>query len=211
MEIHATYCPALIDCKMMTGVINNCPNLEDCLVNSRLSRNEAMRLYFLNKGADPKYIRAERTLLKLSNTLEQYIPTDKFTYNPDFQTRDNIIFGQQIDWKEVVGGANFFENLTLDKLFNLIKLNFANIIHKHNEAPSIGEFFTFAEIQAAKGNIFTFEGYAIMPQRYDYRVSIDGTIFNGSYQNQLLEDFGEFVAAPDELSIEPNYLRAWWD
>lgn len=211
MEIHGTYCPALIDCKMMTGVTNNCPNLEDCLANSRLSRNEAMQLYFMNKGANPQCIRAERTLLKLSHTLEQYIPTDIFTCNPDYQTRDNIIFGQQIDWEEECGGAKFFEDLTLDQLHNLIKHNFVDITQKHNEAPSIGEFFTFTETQAAKGYVFTFEGYAIMPQRHDYRVSVDGIIFNGDYSNQLLTDFGEFVGAPDELSIEPNYLRAWWD
>lgn len=196
---------------MMTGVINNCPNLEDCLANSRLSRNEAMRLYFMNIGANPEHIRAQRTLLKLSHTLEQYIPTDKFTYNLDYQTRDNIIFGQQIDWEEECGGANFFYELTLDKLHCLIEQNFADITQKHNEVPSISEFFTFAETQAAKGYIFTFEGYAISPERDDYRISIDGIIFNGDYSNQLLADFGEFVGVPDELSIEPNYLRAWWD
>lgn len=211
METYETYCPALINCKMMTGITNNCPNLLDCLSNSRLSRNEAMRLYYINKGANPEYICIERTLLKLTHTLDEYIPTDKFTYNPDYQTRDNILFGKQIDWKEVGGGAKNFYNLGLDKLHKLTELNFANIIEKHNEAPSIGEFFTFAEMQAAKGYIFTFEGYAIMPKRHDYRISIDGIVFNGNYQNQLLADFGNFVGAPDELSIESNYLRAWWD
>lgn len=211
METNETYCPALIDCKMMTGIINNCPNLLNCLANSRLSRNEAMRLYYINKGANPEYVCTERTRLNITYTLEEYIPTDNFTYNPDYQTRDNIIFDKQIDWEEVGGGAKNFYNLSLDKLLSLIKLNFANITQKHNEAPSIGEFFTFAETQATKGYTFTFEGYAIMPKRYDYRVSIDGIIFNGDYQNQLLADFGNFVGAPDELSIEPNYLRAWWD
>lgn len=211
METHETYCPAQIDCKMMTGVIYNCPNLLDCLSNSHLSRNEAMRLYYINTGANPEYIYTERTLLKLSHTLEEYVPTNNFTYNHDYQTRDNIIFGKQIDWEEVGGGAKNFYNLSLDKLHNLIKLNFANITQKHNEAPSIGEFFTFAEIQATRGYFFTFEGYAIIHKRSDYRISIDGIVFNGDYQNELLTDFGEFVGAPDELSVEPNYLRAWWD
>ncbi|OKH55988.1 hypothetical protein NIES2101_01620 [Calothrix sp. HK-06] len=108
MKGNEIYCPALIDCKLMTGVRNNCPNLLNCLANSRLGRNEAMRLYFINKGANPQYICTERILLKLSPTLSQYIPIDEFTYNTDYQTRDNIIFDKQIDWEEVGGGAKIF-------------------------------------------------------------------------------------------------------
>ena len=211
MESHETFCPALLDCMAMTAVTNDCPNLAHCLANSPLNRKSAMRLYYLNKGINPEYIRVERISLQLSPTLQKYIPTTNFTYNTDYPTRDAIIFGMQINWEEVGGGAKNFYYLTLEKLYQLIEHNFALITEKHNESPSIGDFFTFAEIQAVNSYIFTFEGYAIMPRRCDYRISLDGIVFNGDYSPQLLADFRDFVGVPDELSIEPNYLRAWWD
>ncbi len=206
-------CPMQLDCKAMTGVIYQCPNVSECLRNSRLNRIEALLLYFLNQGVKPEDIKVDGQPLQLSNILAS--PTSlqraNFIYNTDHQTRDAIIFGTRLQWSEVFGGANNFYELTVDQLQQLINQGFASPIEKQNNSPMIAEFLTFARIQASRGFEFTFEGYAISPFREDYRVSIDGIVFNGTCSNQLIAEFQDFVGSPDELDIKPNYLRAWWD
>lgn len=51
--------PMLLDCKTMTGVIYNCPNLSECLRNSRLNQIQALLLYLLNQGFKPEDIKVD--------------------------------------------------------------------------------------------------------------------------------------------------------
>jgi hypothetical protein len=203
----------LLDCKTMTGVIHNCPNLSECLRNSRLNRIQALVLYFLNQGIKPSDIKVDGQPLQVGQILNQLSDLDRtnFVYSRDYQTRDTIIFGTSLEWSEVFGGAKNFYNLSIDQLQQLVDSGFASPIEKHNESPAIIEFLTFARIQLFKGFIFTFEGYVVSPFREDYRVSIDGIVFNGTCEPELVADFQAFVGCPDELDIKPNYLRAWWD
>lgn len=201
-----------LDCQNMTGVIYNCPNLSECLDNSTLSRKEAIRLYFLNQGIKPEDIKIN-VQPPLENNLF-YSPcsySSTFTYNLDSETRDRIIFGTPIEWEDSMGGAQHFHNLTREKLEQLISQSFANPLDAQNFSPTISELLEFARRQASKGFEFTFEGYVISPQRPDYRVSIDALVYRGICSTELIFDFQEFANGPDEIDIEPNYLRAWWD
>ncbi len=201
-----------LDCQAMTGIIYNCPNLSECLDNSSLNRREAIRLYFLNQGIKPEDIRINGRPTQHNNT--DYSPclySSSFTYNFDSETRDRIIFGTSIVWEDSMGGARRFHNLSRENLQQLISQGFANRADSQNFSPTIGEFFDFAQRQGNKGFEFTFEGYVISPERRDYRVSIDGLFYRGICSTELILDFQEFVNEPDELEIEPNYLRAWWD
>lgn len=197
----------------MTGVIYNCPNLGECLQNSPLDRMEAMLLYFLNKGVKPEDIKTEVKFDRLSSISYPSPPSDEitFTCNRDSENRDRIIFGAPVDWPQEFGGLKYFDTLTIGRLQHLIREGFVNPSARHNLSPTIEAFLEFARIQASKGCEFTFLGYAISPSREDYRVSIDGIIFNGHCSFELVSEFNEFAYEADELDIQPHYLRAWWD
>ncbi|NJM49398.1 MAG: hypothetical protein HC860_27125 [Alkalinema sp. RU_4_3] len=48
---------------------------------------------------------------------------------------------------------------------------------------------------------------------YNGDVMIDGIYYQGDYPAEIGLAFARFVAPyhPDELSLEPDKLRAWWD
>ncbi len=201
-----------LDCQTMIGVIYNCPNLSECLDNSPLNRREAIRLYFLNQGIKPEDIKINVPSPVENNPFDDsYSESSTFTYNLESETRDRIIFGAPVEWQYSIGGAQRFDNLTIEKLEQLISQSFANPLDAQNFSPTITELLEFAQRQANKGFEFVFEGYVISPQRRDYRVSIDGLVYRGTYSTELIFDFQEFVGEPDEINLEPNYLRAWWD
>jgi hypothetical protein len=203
----------LIDCKIMTGTIYNCPNLSECLQNTNLNRMQALLLYFLNKGVRPEDIKIDGKPLQVNEILTRLpsLEPSDFTCNRDYLTRDNIIFGSSLEWEELCGGAKNFYNLTVEQLQELIDLGFASPIERQNFSPAICEFLTFGRIQKNRGYVFTFDGYVISPFREDYRVSIDGIVFHGTVSQELINDFQAFITSPDEIDIKHNYLRAWWD
>lgn len=201
-----------LDCRAMTGIIHNCPNLSECLDNSPLDRREAIRLYLLNQGKKPDDLKVNEQPFLISRPVYQpcsYRPP--FIYNPDHDTRDTILFGCLIEWENVMGGLNRFQDLTVEKLELLVNQNFANPLETQNLSPTIEAFIEFARQQTSKGFEFVFEGYAISPYRADYRVSIEGMVYHGICSDELILEFQEFVGEPDEVDINPDYLRAWWD
>lgn len=201
-----------LDCKSMTGIIYNCPNLDECLENSPLNRMEAIRLYYLNQGVKPEELQIKDRPYRRSQRNHQPGHRGDFIYNKDSETRDRIVFGAPVQWGETYGGLKNFSSLTVEKLQQLIAQRFADPLSGHNNSPTIREFREFAQQQARKGFIFYFEGYAISPAREeDYRVAIDAILFNGSCPHQLIVEFQEFVGDPDELDLDPYYLRAWWN
>lgn len=205
------YCPMQLDCKVMTGVIHNCPNLSECLRNSPLRRVDALRLYFQNLGvqpdSSPDSLYAD--LCPSATLASPYAPA--FAYNPDSPTRDRILFGCEIDWERQPGGIKRFEGVSLSQLQQLVDGGFANPQERHNFAPSIAAVMEFVRTQAHCGVAFTFEGYAIPPWRDDYRVSIDGISARGDCVSETIVAFRELARHADELTIESDYLRAWWD
>jgi hypothetical protein len=200
-----------LDCKTMTGVIHNCPNLKQCLQNSTLNRLEAMRLYFLNLGVKPEDIDANISDSATRVQSSPFTPRQRFTYNQDSRTRDTIIFGKPIDWDNDLGGAYYFDELTVEQLEQLVNQQFADPAERQNFSPTLGDFLAFAQTQKSKGFEFTFEGYVISPKREDYRVSIDGIQFQGDCSYQVITDFHAIAYNADELDIDPTFIRAWWD
>ncbi len=137
----------------------------------------------------------------------------RFYYNRDWFTRDTIIFGAPPlpQAPEYGGGCRYFDRLTLDQLRRLVVLRFADPDGVKNSSPSTQEFLNFVQSQANLGFQFVFEGYAIHPQREDYRVTIDAIAYAGEATDDVSQAFQEFSMDADELEISPNYLRAWWD
>lgn len=200
------FCPMKLDCKTMTGIIHNCPNLSECLHNSPLDRMESLRLYFLNQGMAPEDIKINR-----DPPLSRPYFHRRFAYNTDYQTRDILLFGNPVEWDEDLGDIKPFYELSLAQLQQILEQGFASPAQQQNNSPTIQAFLEFAQAQASTGFQFAFEGYAVSPFRDDYRVSIEGIIFHGHYPYQMLLEFYDFVGEPDEIDVESHYLRAWWD
>lgn len=212
IALNAMYCPMQLDCQSMTGIIHNCPNVKQCLENSPLDRKEALRLYFLNLGVNPEDINIQTEPLNPSFIFSLFSPRQSFNYNRDYATRDTIIFGNPIDWQNCcLSGIHSFEALTVDQLQELLDRGFADPTERQNFSPTIGELFQFGQSQKIKGFDWTFQGYVVSPNREDYRVSIDGIEWRGDACYQIIADFEVIAQNADELNIEPNFLRAWWD
>jgi hypothetical protein len=190
-----------LDCKVMTGIIHNCPNLAECLRNSPLHRIEAMQMYFLNLGIQVEESHYQSPT-KSSET--------GFTYNLDSQTRDCLIFGISVDWEDQAGGIKNFYHLTIPQLEQLIAQRFANPDDRHHHAPAIATFLEFGRMQECGGLEVNFIGYAVDPQRSDYRISIQGINCQGGIHESQIEQFSQFTQCSSELTLELGRLRAMW-
>lgn len=65
------FCPMDLDCRTMTGVIYQCPNVVECLRHSRLNKIEALMLYFLNQGVKPEDMNIDGQSLPIREVLNQ--------------------------------------------------------------------------------------------------------------------------------------------
>lgn len=128
--------------------------------------------------------------------------------NHDIEERDRLIFGEAIDWKMVAGGMKRFLSITAETLQDLVTKQFADPGDKQNLAPTLASFLSFMKENPGK---FLAHGYAISPDRSDYRVSIEGLVSAGKVTPGLTDRFVEFCRCPAELIAEKDRLYAWWD
>ncbi|MBC6423869.1 MAG: hypothetical protein GDA43_22265 [Hormoscilla sp. SP5CHS1] len=70
--------------------------------------------------------------------------------NPDYQRRDEIIFGEAPDRAQFVFHRKF-QGLTIEKLEQLLAEDFASLEDFVGESPTIEEFYEFAKKCAKKG------------------------------------------------------------
>lgn len=126
-------------------------------------------------------------------------------------TRDSIIDDEADVYDDKpIGGIKRFTGLAASGVNQLEHLNLIDVNDRQNNAPSIAEFQKFA--REHPDNDISFDGYTVIPERDDYRTSIDA-IRMSLYDYQDLADFVELCKGhtPDELNTENNQLRAWWD
>lgn len=106
------------------------------------------------------------------------------------------------------GGCQSFYDVTVEQLKQLVEEKFADPNDQHNYAPSIAEFIEFMENHDG----FTVGGYAISPERNDYRISIDSISYNGyGCDNETLMDFVSLFRFADEFNICDGTMWAWFD
>ena len=135
-------------------------------------------------------------------------------WNPfykDVSRRDEILFGG-FQEEKYCGGIRRFEGLSASKLRQLVEEGFADPEDKQNYAPTLMEFLRFAE----EHTHVTFSGYAVHPEREDYRVSVDGMEMI-TMDVREASDAINFLRGADEFDSEfqPDGLTAtisaWWD
>jgi len=130
--------------------------------------------------------------------------------NKDYIKRDMIIFGGY-DRKSYMGGCKNFHcsYATMEKL---VEENFIELDECQNYSPYTRDFM---DVLKDVDNV-EFTGYAISPDREDYRVTIDGVdveIQDTDFDTVsiLVESF----RGADEFSLQHDghsyYLHAWWD
>ena len=190
------------------------------------------------------YIKKGRKTIKLSelglevyrankkpNTLKAidkifYQPTfneldkDDFAYNLDHQTRDKLIFGENYaQLTKIFTSINYFADLSIERLQELIDLKFADPKERQNEAPTNLQMLNFGKkITEKYENIsIRYHGYAVSPQREDYRISIEAIEiiisdeFNPELRQQLKKDFTKFAKLADTKTFNGTSFYAWWD
>ena len=129
-----------------------------------------------------------------------------FDLNKNYEERDTILFGGY-DETQYTGGIRRFENLDAVHLKKLIELKFIDNNDRQNMAPSTEKIMKF--ISRYKG--YTVHGYAVSPERDDYRISIEGV-----YKNKPAESYAErhefntLFADADELETNEK-MYCWFD
>ena len=121
------------------------------------------------------------------------------------------------------GGIIRFDDLTFEQLEEISKVKGVNLYDKQNEAPTLKQFLEFGEnvtrfsLLNLDGELY-YEGYLVDANRSDSRITIDGIVIkNVSVKedpedlDELKSDFKRFARKADELDIEDNYMKAWWD
>lgn len=100
--------------------------------------------------------------------------------------REEIIFGETIDWSENSGGTASFDDssyagrdgITLGTLKELREKNYIGGEQRQNASPTVDEFIEHGETMVEDFGIdpddVRFIGYVVSPYRDDARISIEG-------------------------------------
>ena len=121
--------------------------------------------------------------------------------------RDMILFGQPYDKEKYLGGVRRFTDFSYDDYEALLNLGVIDPDDCQNQAPSV---FAIAGFLRDHPN-FCAHGYAVSPDRDDYRVSLEGVECNGEYSLEDVWDMCSVFLYPDELIISPGLIRCWFD
>ena len=122
--------------------------------------------------------------------------------------RDRILFGEDYDPRKYLGGIRRFSGLDYKRLKELFRLDVIDPDDRQNDAPNSAAFLEFLHDHAW----FTAEGYAVSPERNDYRVSLEGVDCDGDFSPEDLVDFVMTFRFADEFSVDTEEgLHCWYD
>lgn len=126
--------------------------------------------------------------------------------NRDYEKRDKIIFGAY-EPDKYYGGIRRFQRLDFGKMEELVANNFVDLDDAQNLAPTAGVFYSFLK----KYPFYYVGGYAVSPNRDDYRVSFD-ELERGTHVSNLAGpeedlDFASFAENADEKGA----YACWFD
>jgi len=129
--------------------------------------------------------------------------------NPDYQRRDEIIFGEASDRSQYVFHRKF-QGLTIEKLEQLLADDFAAPEDFVGESPTIQEIYDFAKKCAQKGFNTQFMGF-VTYLTYNYRVYIDGfEVADLELTEDIVGSFKQLTEKASYLYTTDIQLYAWW-
>jgi hypothetical protein len=106
-----------------------------------------------------------------------------------------------------ISGQRHFEtyrNLTAENLASLIDEGLINPEARLHNSPTVFEFLEFMEMYPS----VTAYGYATFPPNPNPRIVIEGLIYEGPIEPELIRDFNSFCATADH--VNNIGLRSWW-
>jgi len=112
-----------------------------------------------------------------------------------------------LETSESFSDVEHFEGVSASELDMLINEGLMDPHGSQNNSPSAMKFNDFMRSHPG----FTAHGYVVSPLRDDYRITIEGLYFRGSADDKLKEEFVDFANGADELKVEDDRLRCWWD
>ena len=122
--------------------------------------------------------------------------------------RDQILFGEDYDPQKYFGGVRHFKGLAADKCKTLIDNNLLSPNDSQNDSPTAEEMYEYIRCYPE----CTCHGYAVSPDRNDYRISLEGVEFNGrDVELDMVIDFVNTFRYADELTVDRNSLYCWYD
>lgn len=129
--------------------------------------------------------------------------------NTNYNLREQVLFGEDYDAAHYrMGGIRYFE-ISPTKLADLVKLGFADPDDAQNSAPSVEQFVKFFDGLDSDGEWYV-HGYAVSPERDDYRVSVEGCGKHGEPTKEEICDFVMQFRHADELRAD-DCLYCWFD
>jgi hypothetical protein len=132
---------------------------------------------------------------------------ERITREVSCKERDIIIWGETKDWSHSSGGTFSFKELTAVKCRELLNKGFADPEDCQDSAPSFKEITEFLE----RNPNFTGHGYAVSPDRNDYRVTLEGVESRGPISNKERNDFVYWFRQADDFSLSDDGAFAWFD
>jgi len=111
-----------------------------------------------------------------------------------------------IKGKYLSGGTESFDNMDVNTLGLLIEEGYADPEMEQNGSPTTKEFYNFM----LKHPDIKAHGYAVSPDRDDYRMTIEGLSGEHTEDMETINDFVNLCRWADECSIEDR-LYSWWD
>lgn len=144
---------------------------------------------------------------------------DRVRERARYNERDRIIFGEDFNPAEYMGGIRRFGALTLRKAKDLVEKGFLDMSGQQNWSPTVDEFIDFVNRMGGDATNWLFGGYAVAPDRTDCRVTIDELICKDTMIVSPLDAsaFVHFARHADDLDFyydpdhpQDNELRAQW-
>ena len=127
------------------------------------------------------------------------------TTTMNYELREKLLEPYYSDGE--LGGLRYFTDLPLNVLDELISLNFVEM-EEWNCCDGVTKLF----LPFLRRNPqFTTHGYAVMPERKDIRVTIEGVEHSAMLTMDELIDFATTFRGADEMELAPDYARCWYD
>lgn len=131
-----------------------------------------------------------------------------FKYNKDSKLRDSMLPNPHFNYGGDASDYSLFsfDNLGAVKLGALIKLGFADPEECQNDSPTIGDILKFLKANPS----CTAHGYAVSPERDDYRISVEG-VEGHTGDEQQISAFTKMFRDADDFRAQFGYQYAWYD
>ena len=128
------------------------------------------------------------------------------TFNLDVKLRDSLLFDDGYQPREYGGGIRRFTAADACTIAKLIAFGFLDPEDCQNDSPTAAEFLEFMHEHQG----FLAHGYAVSPDRDDYRVTIEGIGKLAHISEEDREAFGWFRDA-DEYYCGAGECYCWYD